>query len=63
MLLLALSCTKDPVVDDTGTAEVFAPTTSGVGAGTLLAGAAAVDITPPCFESWVDLDDNAEMDE
>ena len=63
MLLLALSCTKDPVVDDTGTAEVFAPTTSGVGAGQLLAGAAAVDITPPCFESWVDLDDDAEMDD
>ena len=30
--------------------------------GPLLAGAAVRDVTPPCFESWTDLDGNGEYD-
>ncbi len=62
MLLLALACNKDPVLD-TGSPELFAPTSEGTGSGALSAGAAAVDITPVCFESWVDLDADAELDD
>jgi len=62
MLLLALACTKD-TPPDSGAPEAYAPDAHGVGEGTLTAGAAAVDITPACFESWTDLDADAEWDD
>lgn len=63
MILLALlSCTKDAAPSDSGPAP-FAPATQGVGSGELSAGAAVANITPTCFESWTDLDDNAELDD
>jgi hypothetical protein len=68
MLLLALlSCTRDEPTDtaDQGfQPETFCPGSEGCedGSGDLSAGAASVVITPPCFESWVDLDGDAELD-
>lgn len=65
LIWLALACTKTP--DDTATAYVPAvacPGSAGCesNSGPLFAGAAAVSITPPCFEEFVDLDGNAEWD-
>lgn len=62
VLLTLTSCKDDPT--DTGPAP-WAPDTVCPGSegcmsaeGPLFAGAAVVDITPDCFESWLDLDDN-----
>jgi hypothetical protein len=61
----------DTDVDDTGEPQPYSPDIycpgdpSGVCAsndGALHVGAAALTITPTCFEDWIDLDDNAEWD-
>jgi len=70
--LLLLSCNKDSgSADDTSgeagwSPELYCPgDASGVcddADGALRAGAAAVTITPTCFESWTDADGNGEYD-
>lgn len=69
LLPLLLACNKDKEVDDTGTPaegwrpDLVCPGDAGcasTGDGVLKAGAAAVSITPPCFESWEDLNGDAE---
>lgn len=62
-LLLLLSCTRG---EDTGTPEIqqpWEPFIAVSGDGELKAGAAAVSITPECFEGFVDLDGDAEFDD
>jgi hypothetical protein len=65
LIWLALVCTKTP--DDTAAAYVPAvvcPGSAGCesNGGPLYAGAAAVSITPPCFEEFVDLNGDSEWD-
>ncbi len=70
LALFMLAC-SDKTSEDTGP-EVWAPDvycpgdSSGAcddADGTLMAGAAAVTITPTCFESWSDADGNGEYDD
>jgi hypothetical protein len=63
-LLMLVSC-KDDVVDTSApewSPDLVCPGATGCedGAGTLHAQAAVADITPPCFESWTDVDGNGE---
>ena len=59
---------QDSTTEDTREAdwrpELVCPGDAGCATadGSLRVGAAKVDITPTCFEDWVDLDDNAEYD-
>jgi hypothetical protein len=61
--LLLAACTRG---DDTGdqppVEQRWEPFIAVAGEGELKAGAAAVSITPDCFESFVDLDGDAEFD-
>ena len=71
LALMLISCGKDkdePIPVDTGPEpwrpDVVCPGDAGceTATGQLYAGAAAVSITPTCFESWEDLDGNGEYD-
>lgn len=71
-LIFLLACDKDKgddSADDTGTPAGWRPDLACPGDdgcasadGALEAGAGKASITPPCFESWEDLDGNGEYD-
>ena len=70
LTVLTLAGCKDKTTDDTAAEAAWAPAVACPGSagcetaeGSLSAGAAAVSITPPCFESWEDLDADGEWDD